>query len=40
MDKGVKDFKTTQKDEDFQNIDNIFDEYCSILKDNKMKVDS
>tara|TARA_B100001057_G_scaffold94427_1_gene90893 strand:- start:1448 stop:2473 length:1026 start_codon:yes stop_codon:yes gene_type:complete len=40
MDKGVKDFKTAQKDEDFQNIDNIFDEYCSILKDNKMKVDS
>ena len=40
IDKGVKDFKTAKKDEDFENIDNIFDEYCSILKDNKMKVGS
>ena len=37
---GVNHFKSAKKDEDFQNIDNIFDEYCSILKDNKMKVDS
>ena len=40
IDLGVKQFKTVQKDEDFQNIDNVFDEYCSILKNNNINVDS
>tara|TARA_Y100000591_G_C21831143_1_gene699693 strand:- start:838 stop:1872 length:1035 start_codon:yes stop_codon:yes gene_type:complete len=38
FDSGVNRFKTEQKDEDFQNIDNVFDEYCSILKDNNINV--
>lgn len=40
IDLGVNQFKTAQKDEDFQNIDNVFDEYCSILKNNNINVDS
>ena len=40
IDFGVNQFKTAQKDEDFQNIDNIFDEYCSILKNYNISVDS
>ncbi len=31
IDSGVNEFKSVQKDEDFQNIDTIFEEYCSIL---------
>ena len=37
---GVNHFKSAQKDEDFQNIDNVFDEYYSILKNNNINVGS
>ena len=40
IDLGVNHFKSVQKDEDFQNIDNVFEEYCSILKNNNINVDS
>ena len=40
IDLGVNHFKSAQKDEDFQNIDNVFDEYYSILKDNNINVGS
>ena len=40
IDLGVNHFKSAQKDEDFQNIDNVFDEYCSILKNNNINVGS
>ena len=37
---GVNHFISAQKDEDFQNIDNVFDEYYSILKNNNICVGS
>ena len=40
IDLGVNHFKSVQKDEDFQNIDNVFEEYCSILKNNNINVGS
>ena len=40
IDLGVNHFKSAQKDEDFQNIDNVFDEYYSILKNNNINVGS
>ena len=40
IDLGVNHFKSVQKDEDFQNIDNVFDESYSILKNNNINVGS
>ena len=40
IDLGVNHFKSAQKDEDFQNIDNVFEEYYSILKNNNINVGS
>ena len=40
IDLDVNHFKFAQKDEDFQNIDNVFEEYCSILKNNNINVGS
>jgi len=40
IDLGVNHFKFAQKDEDFQNIDNVFEEYCTILKNNNINVGS